>query len=309
MISVIVPLYYGNRYIENLVQVLKRNKESLKELTGEILEVVFVNDSPDEVIPDEVLTGLTDVKVVTNRTNCGIHASRVNGLMKSSGDYVFFLDQDDQIDDNYVVSQLQHIKDYDFVISNGFEQDCVGNTTVLYRNDKEQMKCLSLSRHYYRGNAIRSPGQVLLKKDIIPTKWQTVILQNNGCDDAFLWILLLEQKARGTINPERIYTHIDTGENAGHNANGMMLSQLEMAENMRGNTKRLNILAIKRRAKYLGKYKNSILYKLKYIDVVIARKLFKKGISCKWALIGQKMLEGHLFLASLTRLLRLFSRL
>lgn len=76
-VSVIIPIYKGNGYIESLLNKIEKNyQESQKEI-----EVIFVNDYPDEEI---IINGQYDFKieVINNKVNQGIHQTRINGLKK-----------------------------------------------------------------------------------------------------------------------------------------------------------------------------------------------------------------------------------
>ena len=112
-VSVIIPIYKGNGYIESLLNKIEKNyQESQKEI-----EVIFVNDYPDE----EIIVGSQHdfpIRIINNEMNQGIHQTRINGLKKALGKYILFLDQDDEISDFYIKRQLEHIGDADLCIAN-----------------------------------------------------------------------------------------------------------------------------------------------------------------------------------------------
>ena len=104
-VSIIVPLYHGQKYINNLVSMVEKNRGVLSNCEVE-LETIFVNDFPSEDI--SVPTN-KEIVLHANPNNQGIHASRVNGLKLAPGDYILMLDQDDIISDHYIKSQLNLI--------------------------------------------------------------------------------------------------------------------------------------------------------------------------------------------------------
>ena len=113
-VSVIIPIYKGNGYIESLLNKIEKNyQESQKEI-----EVIFVNDYPDE----EIIV---------------IHQTRINGLKKALGKYILFLDQDDEISDFFIKSQLEHIGNADLCIANGIMESENGKC-LIYKNQKSQ---------------------------------------------------------------------------------------------------------------------------------------------------------------------------
>ena len=55
------------------------------------------------------------------------------------------------------------------------------------------------------------------------------MIECDGSDDYFLW-LLLQGNARWEINPEVLYTHVDTGENVSSNLDRMIRSSEEVLD-------------------------------------------------------------------------------
>ncbi len=90
-ISLIIPIYNGERYLKQCV-------ESILAQTFEDFEVVFVDDcSPDSSVKmlEEYSAKDKRIKIIHNRENIGQGASRNVGIEHSQGDYLMFQDQDD----------------------------------------------------------------------------------------------------------------------------------------------------------------------------------------------------------------------
>ena len=120
-ISIIVPIYKGNKYISPIMEMTKKNINYLNAQGKTLdIELILVNDYPETPIFLERIDAGFNVIVIENETNVGIHQSRVNGLKMANGQYVLFLDQDDEIFDNCLYSQYMKIFDYDMVIGNGY---------------------------------------------------------------------------------------------------------------------------------------------------------------------------------------------
>lgn len=213
-VSVIVPLYNGLHYINSIVNMLERNYKIDSELK---IELIFVNDKPDDIIDlSSVTSNILDIKVINHQDNKGIHASRVDGLEIASGKYVVFLDQDDIFDDKYLHSQLERIQEGDAVVCNGYTTDREYNG-LIYPHFGKIQSCVDEWFALTCDNRIVSPGQVLIKKDSIPACWKHHILSKNGVDDYFLWISMFEQKAEFKINEDIIFTHTFCGNNLSNN--------------------------------------------------------------------------------------------
>ena len=211
-ISVIIPIYNGKQYISKLLEMLGENLR----ISGinYNLEVIFVNDSPENPI-DKIMSksNQMEIKIIANDCNRGIHYSRVAGLRYSSGEYVLFLDQDDEIANNYFESQLLRIGNKDYCISNGMVE--IGNgSKYLYRY--RFMQWTVLMKYFYIKYDCRiiSPGQCLIRKDSIQTEWYNNIVKTNGADDYYLWLLMMKRKRKATINRNVLYTHKNTDNNA-----------------------------------------------------------------------------------------------
>ena len=276
-ISVIIPWYQGQRYLPGLLSMMERNAEILRDESGKEMEVLLVNDSPWENLETELKKQIKievayRLKVLTNPQNNGIHATRVNGLKAAEGEFIQFLDQDDRISDRCLLSQYKSIGDADFVIGNGYDGEQDGGRHLIFASPTVQAAAGDLKCQYYYNNLIRSPGQVLIRKSSIPVYWSEQIMNNNGSDDAFLWILMLCGGARAAVNDEIVYEHVYTGENSSSNNKAMLQSQMEVAEKLKGIASPIGMWAFCRRAKYYCT--SDAVHKLRYPDVGLLRAIF-----------------------------------
>ncbi len=228
IVSVIVPLYKGGIYIERIMEMMCKNAKNIS--TQCQLELVLVNDYPEEsIMLKEVKDNATPnfrCVLITNSLNQGIHRSRVTGLANASGEYVTFLDQDDLISDHYFASQLKAIGKADVVVANGMAQ------YPQYDKCLYKYRCMHWTvRHIWFyvtfSNRIISPGQCLIKESSIPEEWKQNIINKNGADDYFLWLLMLSKGRKFGVNREKLYTHVYTSENISLNADEMEESRTE----------------------------------------------------------------------------------
>lgn len=274
-VSVIIPVYKGNNYINGLVSMMNSNYEFMKQANYE-MEVIFVNDYVDiPIIVDENAIKFPH-KILNNEKNLGIHKSRVNGLEQSSADYVLFLDQDDVIKSDTVLSQISKIGEGDFIVSNGFYENDNKEKIQIYDTEKHQYCCLNIDFHYGYDNPIISPGQVLIKRDAIPEEWKKYTFKNNGADDHYLWLLMLEKEKKGKINTRNLFLHVNTGNNTSHDYEMMYRSNLELAEQLIGIASKKHIRELKRRAMYYSSPSHGFLHKMCYADVGIMKRKFAK---------------------------------
>lgn len=228
-ISVITTLFYGEKYISNLIKCIEDNINVISNESEDIqVEYVFINDSPEQQIKD-ISSDLFDTKIYNNEINMGIHKSRVKGLEIATGDYILFLDQDDKIKNNFMLEMGKKAKERfaDVIIANAIIEDEYGKH-IFYTNEYA-IKCATKFRPYYRiNNQIFSPGQCLIKKESIPDEWKEYHMKNNGADDYFLWILMFSKKKVFTYLNKCLYIHCYTGENLSYNLDKMLESTMEM---------------------------------------------------------------------------------
>ena len=211
-ISVVVPLYKGREYIKKVSFMVNSASELFYQETGQLIELIFVNDYPEDILHIDELEK-SNVHLINNDRNLGIHASRIIGLRRSKGKYIHFLDQDDLIDKEYYVSQYTRINDNDVVVCNGKFR----NSRVIIPDLSHADKITSKEAYFSSLSEIVSPGQTLIRRSSIPKEWTKYVLQNNYCDDAFLWVLMKNNNKQFTVNFEMLYVHVETGENASQN--------------------------------------------------------------------------------------------
>lgn len=221
-VSVITPFYNGNAYMRDYENMMAANERSLT--SGDVLEVVLVNDSPQVAVQlSGIYASRANWRVITNEKNVGIHASRIHGLSEASGDYIIFLDQDDRLAEDAVACMLEEARKvareaqqrlcYQVIVANaGLEQND-GTVVPWYRTGFHKRQVGNLRTYLTVGTQIMSPGQCMLAKEIIPREWLTHVVTVNGADDYFLWLLLLDKGIDFHYLDDVLYEHRFTAEN------------------------------------------------------------------------------------------------
>lgn len=96
LVSIIVPVYNVSNYIERCIQ-------SVINQTYSQIECIVVDDcSPDDSMDKccrliERYNGPIRFIILHHESNCGLSAARNSGIEKATGDYLFFLDSDDEL--------------------------------------------------------------------------------------------------------------------------------------------------------------------------------------------------------------------
>lgn len=234
MFSVITTTYHGNTYLPRLFAMLEANALALQADYPELqVEYLIINDSPWVPLSLPETEGLHfTCRTFNNPENYGIHKSRARGIAEAEGELITMLDQDDEIADNFLLSQYKALGQADAVVCNGLkESDAYAKP--IYR-DSIKMSLVNCKYFYLMAaNQIVSPGQCLLRKSALPQEWLDNPQAVNGSDDLFLWLLMLEKGIRFVKNPEKLYTHKQVGNNLSNSLEKMCASDLEMCALLR----------------------------------------------------------------------------
>lgn len=223
IVSIIVPLYHGKKYISNLVhmaEVCKENAGSQIEI-----ELILSNDAPDERIEENLFSDLADIRVLNTEVNRGIQGARIRGLGAAKGTYVVFLDQDDILYPDYIRSQLLHIKDADAAVCR-----CIHENKQFYNADRQFEEVIKKEYMMEKGNPIISAGQVLMRRSSIPEVWMDNVMGTNCADDYLLWLCMVAQGARFALNQNILFEHVVNGENLSLDNRREIVSLDEMCE-------------------------------------------------------------------------------
>lgn len=130
LISVIVPVYNVENYLEKCVQ-------SILSQTYRDLQVILVDDGSTDLsgkICDKLGTSDTRISVV-HQNNQGLAQARQSGLEKAAGEYTVWVDSDDWVERDYFENLLYEAvrQNSDLIVADLF-CDIGGNETVIKNN-------------------------------------------------------------------------------------------------------------------------------------------------------------------------------
>ena len=255
-ISVVVPFYKGNQYMQQLFGVMRRNAACAQKLQ---IELLLVNDSPDTAVEyDPAWVKGFALRVIENPRNLGIHGSRIHGIQEAKGTFVQMVDQDDLLADDALRSQFDAIADRDIVVCNGEDQGGP-HPGVLYTSESQQRMVMELRYYYTIGCMITSPGQCLIRRSVFPDCWLAEPIHNNGSDDLLLWLLMLNDGSRWCVNPRVLYTHVITGINLSSDFYRIQKSAFEVKDFMKSH----GLLTQKQERQFLRRFKMREEYQCK----------------------------------------------
>lgn len=127
LISIIIPIYNVSNYIGSCL-------ESVYNQTYSSLDIILINDcstdnsmSIAEPFIDKLKVKFSTI-VVNHDSNQGLSAARNTGVKQAKGEYIFFLDSDDELLPNSMSLLVNS------VIENNLPDFCIGNFKVLGSN-------------------------------------------------------------------------------------------------------------------------------------------------------------------------------
>ena len=117
-ISIVIPIYNVSAYVESCLESVR--KQSYKDL-----EIILVDDCGTDNSMDVIreylrVHNFVEVRIIHHTSNLGLSAARNTGLDAATGDYVYFLDSDDELMDGCLSEMVASLNNqrYDFVIGN-----------------------------------------------------------------------------------------------------------------------------------------------------------------------------------------------
>lgn len=172
MVSLIIPVYNGEKYISTIIHCLERQKDKN-------FEAIFVNDgSKDKSL--EILKQVaesSDINIsIIDQKNTGVSAARNAGINKAKGEAVCFCDVDDEISEEYISAMrivlennevdlviCRHlsvgVNDNNQIITDSRPPQESGKTTILSSNS-----CL---KEYLTGKITSGCWAVMVRKCIL----------------------------------------------------------------------------------------------------------------------------------------------
>lgn len=169
MVSIIVPVYNVEKYLERCVK-------SLMLQTYNNIEIILVDDGSTDNCPqicNELQNRDSRIRTI-HRANGGLAAARNTGIEHSFGDYITFVDSDDFVTRFYVANLVSAIKmnDSDLAVSmfenvvdgEDYKADFGTDKLLGYRSTDNE-GCL-FDMLYQRGIETSAPGKLYSRNKI-----------------------------------------------------------------------------------------------------------------------------------------------
>lgn len=129
--SIIIPIY-------NAEKTLSYCLDSILKQTDQDFEIVLINDGSidesDKIIDKYTKKYPEKIKAYIQK-NSGIAITRNKGIQYSSGKYLFFIDNDDYIDNNYVENFIKGIENTEYDVLIGGYRRVTENEKVIFKKE------------------------------------------------------------------------------------------------------------------------------------------------------------------------------
>lgn len=203
LISIIIPVYNVEKYIESaLLSVLNQTYDNI--------ECILVDDCGSDNSFDIVQQVLSrpqycsnNVKIVRHQCNRGLSAARNTGMECATGDFIFFMDSDDEISNDCLRLHVDCINrtNADFTIGGIL---LVGSKSVHIKPIPVELENTSPMSSYFQRQWIGSAWNKLYKAKFIYDN--SILFEEGLIHEDVLWTFNIVQKtSKIGVVPEETY--------------------------------------------------------------------------------------------------------
>jgi len=202
-ISVIIPTY-------NRVATLERALNSVLEQTFSATQIIVVDDASTDDTPALLARYSSHIEIITNEKNSGVSFSRNAGIQKARGEWIAFLDSDDQWAQGKLEKQKQFHQTHPEILISQCDEIWIRNGVKVNPMDKHAKRggwifeaCVPL--------CIVSPSAVIIHRHIFDQIGMFDITFP-ACEDYDLWLRIAPHYEIGLLN-EKLVTRFGGHEN------------------------------------------------------------------------------------------------
>jgi len=200
-VSVVVPVFNTGKYLDNCIQ-------SIVDQTELEIEIVLVNDGSTDFsgsICDDWAKKDSRIKVI-HKKNEGVTIARKTGVEHSIGEWICFVDSDDEIPKQSIYTLFKHIRNDVDIIIGTFKYN--GHFKVSCKYNYEEQNALKYLRSILKNNVHSGPFARLIRKSIFDSSVfdipSTIILG----EDVIMNIRLAQKTRLVILLPDIVYNYL-----------------------------------------------------------------------------------------------------
>lgn len=186
-ISIIIPVFNVENYIERCLQ-------SVMQQDYEGIELILVDDcSPDRsmAIAGSILRNARfTVKTITHQQNSGLSAARNSGIRIATGNYLYFLDSDDELFSANAISTLVRT-------ANSTQADCIIGNYQRIKGKEEYISKRYARKQLFKG--CREITQAFAVGDIPIMAWNKLVSKDFILENELFF-------KEGLVNEDELWT-------------------------------------------------------------------------------------------------------
>lgn len=229
-LSIIVPVYNGEKYVERAIKSVLNTKNINFEL-------IIINDcSTDATIKIlNLYEKYNNIKVINLKNNKGVSYCRNRGISEANGKYITFLDADDYISEGMYEDLLGNAynNDYDVCICSHYLVNEKSNKKIKSRynlqgtyNGKETVKLLLLDK------VSASPCDKIIKKEKIIENYSESLKVG---EDFLFWLENCYSVSKVYITNKFYYNYVQRDNSTMHTISEKLLQVLDIEKYMSNN--------------------------------------------------------------------------
>lgn len=209
-VTIGIPFY---RSVDTIVQTL----ESALSQTYESIEFLLIDDDGSDGSLAKVQDIIQyhprgkDVRIISHEHNIGVAASRNETIDKARGEFVYFLDSDDVIDENTISLLMKHarVQDAEIVFGSYEKIDLDGRKTIYRYPYKVFTESDQLATFAYRkyGGIQASACNYIVKTSLLRTN-KHYFLNSSYWEDLVFTFDLVTLTSRAVLLPDITYTYL-----------------------------------------------------------------------------------------------------
>ncbi len=206
--SIIIPCYNVGPFIGKLILQLEKQ-------TYQNFEVIFINDGSTDQTGEAIEKNIAQINHfrVVSIENSGAGAARNIGLDHASGQYIYFMDADDQINPNLLECSIAQIKrDKSEILIFGYE--AINNNKVVYSGSYSSEKVfkshndffLYINENFYKNNLF-CPWNKIYRKEFLD-KLNMRFPNVKSSEDALFNLTIFQFVHRVSISDQILYRYL-----------------------------------------------------------------------------------------------------
>ncbi len=188
LVSIVIPCYRDSKTLSSAIQ-------SLYHQTYSNIEIIVINDaSPETAEIEEIISKYPEIIYIKNDDNVGLAATRNIGIKNSKGEYLAFLDADDEWHPRKLELQMRYVAENTAVACDveEFLTD-LPQLRVFSEDQERDIRFVTSNfkfsfQNYLTGASLLAPKSLLLKVGGYDESLRS-------CEDYDLWLRLLEERA------------------------------------------------------------------------------------------------------------------